>query len=183
MTNKIQKTILKARYIDLELQEVREVFEKCKSEWNSYVARVTAEVKPGQPAKTCPMDQKQKNNKIKHKSKKSQPGVIKQMYRDIAKQVHPDKNIGSEEDMERFMRQASRAKENGDMISLMNMCDDLGIKTPKLRQSHIKYVEQDISNKEKQIKQMKLSDAWIWYHSDDNKKQLIHKILVDSLTK
>ena len=80
------------------------------------------------------------------------------------------------------MRQASRAKESGDLISLMSMCDDLGIKTPKLRQSHVKYIEQDIRNKETQIKQMKLSDAWIWYHSDEQKKDIIHKMLIKSLT-
>ena len=183
MTNKIQKTILKARYIDLELQEVKEIFEKCKSEWMSYVARVTAQEKPQQREQPCPIGKDQKHTKIKHKPKKNQPGVVKQMYRDIAKQVHPDKNLGSEEDMERLMRQASRAKESGDLISLMGMCDDLGIKTPKLRQTHIKYIEQDIRNKETQIKQMKLTDAWIWYHSDEQKKAIIHKMVIKSLTK
>ena len=43
MKNKIQKTMLKARYIDLELQEVKEIYQECYVEWKSHVARLSGE--------------------------------------------------------------------------------------------------------------------------------------------
>lgn len=182
MKTKIKKTILKARYVDLELQEVKEIFSTCKSEWNSYVARVYSENNVLKPAaeKTTKKCKISSENKVK--PKKEQPAVIKHMYRDIAKQVHPDKT-NKDEESERLMRQATRAKESGDLISLFDMCDSLGLDTPNLRDGHLKYIEKTIQTKEAEIKQMKNSDAWIWYHANDKVKAKIKQMLIDSLTK
>lgn len=182
MKNKIKKTILKARYVDLELQEVKEIFSTCKVEWNSYVARVYSEnnaLKPGaqENTKKCKVP-----SKTKIKPKKSQPSVIKHMYRDIAKQVHPDKT-NSDKESERLMRQATRAKESGDLISLFDMCDNLGLDTPNLRDGHIKYIESSIQSKEEEIKHIKSTDAWLWYHANDEVKAKIEQMIIDSLAK
>ena len=119
-------------------------------------------------------------NKVK--PKKKLPGVVKHMYRDIAKEVHPDKNRDTDEDTERLMRQATRAKDSGDLISLMNMCEDLGLKTPNLREGHLKFIERDIANKEKEIHSMRTSDAWIWYHADELQKKKFEEVLIKALT-
>jgi len=180
MKNKIQKTMLKARYIDLELQEVKEIYQECSVEWKSHVARLSGE--HGVNSK----DEDVKLNKCVKPTvspKKKQPGVIMNMYRDIAKVVHPDVCDTVDQDSDRLMRQASKAKECGDMITLMNICDDLGIKTPSLRDTHLKYIQSDIDRKEVEMKQMKRSDAWIWYHSDEVMRLKIDDMIIKSLTK
>ena len=182
MKNKIKKTVLKARYVDLELQEVKDIFAKCHSEWNSYVSRVSAENNISNTVKQCNMKEEQKKDKRKVKPKKKLPGVVKHMYRDIAKEVHPDKNRDADEDTERLMRQATRAKDSGDLISLMNMCEDLGLKTPNLREGHLKFIENDIKTKAREIHTMRSSDAWIWFHADEANKLKIEEMLIKALT-
>ena len=178
MKNKVKKSILKARYVDLELQEVKDVYTTCVSEWNSYVARISGENNIKQPDTTCNVKLPEKEAS---KPKKQQPGVVKHMYREIARKVHPDKTRSNDEDNERLMRQATRAKESGDLISLLDMCDDLGLDTPDLRIGHVKYIEKLIEKKETEITKMKQSDAWIWYHADEAGKEKIKKLLIKAL--
>jgi hypothetical protein len=91
------------------------------------------------------------------------------MYRDIAKRVHPDLNE-DDEDMARLMRHATEAKNKDDLITLLDICDDLDIDKPQIDDRHIRLIEKNIKSKENEIVSIKKTDAWIWHHADDGGK-------------
>jgi len=163
--------------MDLELKEISDVYDEYTLEWNLYIAELYHRLKidKEEVADCDSCDVRDTSPKM------TNPAVIKRMYRDIAHHVHPDKNA-DDEDMARLMRYATKAKESNDMIALMDMCDDLGIDTPKLRDSHLKYIEDDISSKQHQIDNMKNSNQWVWSTSDAMKKKLIESSIVKQLT-
>ena len=109
---------------------------------------------------------------------KKQDKIFKEMYRDIAKIAHPDLNR-DDEDMNRLMKQATEAKNKDDLITLLDICDDLDIEKPTIDDNHIKIIENNIKSKENEIAAIKKSDPWIWHHADEEKRGQIEIVIIE----
>ena len=179
MKNKIKKLVLKARYVDLELEEVTEIYKTCTHAFNSHVRDMCRErgipIPGEEPVKKC--------SSPRHEKKQKPCQVVKQMYRDIAKQVHPDKNKTESEHIKRMMSRATRAKNDNDVSTLLSMCDELDIDVPDVRDKHINNINSKIASKEADIKRMKLSNQWVWYHAEDGDREKYDRIILDGLAK
>ena len=166
----IKKLTLKIRYLTLELEEVKEILHECNAEWMQYLYTLQNQhdIKIfNEKPKKVKKDKKQCLNediKVNKKHDKKQNKIFKDIYRDIAKIAHPDLN-DDDEDMSRLMRHATEAKNKDDLITLLDICDDLEIEKPAIDQSHIKIIEKNIKSKENEIAAIKKSDAWIWHHA------------------
>lgn len=179
----LKKLTLKIRYLTLELEEVKEIMHVCNAEWMNYLYHLQNEQDIEifkENSKNCKKNQKhdsKQDTKVNEKHDKKQDKIFKDVYRDIAKIVHPDLN-DDDPDMNRLMRHATEAKNKDDLITLLDICDDLDIDKPSLDVQHIKIIEKNIKSKENEITALKKSDAWVWYHAnDDGKKQLQVAIL------
>ena len=117
--------------------------------------------------------------KIDPKKDKKQPKIFKDVYRDIAKIAHPDVNQ-NDDDATRLMRQATAAKNNDDLITLLDICDDLDIDKPSLNKNHIKIIERSVKKKEESIQAIRNTDSWIWYYADEDRRKKIEKSILNS---
>ena len=72
--------------------------------------------------------------------------------------------------MSRLMRHATEAKNKDDLITLLDICDDLDIDKPAIEKNHIKIIEKNIKSKENEIAAIKKSDAWVWRHAEPHEK-------------
>jgi hypothetical protein len=176
---KIERLNLKSKLLDYELQEFEELLVVASRQFREFLINIENEhglkIIPEKPKKCCggSCDIKVEKNK-----NKIDDPVMKSMYRDIARMVHPDIN-GNQENLTKIMVKASKAQEDQDISEMMNICESLGINTPSLDQAQIKLIESKIVEKEKRIEQIKKSDPWIWYHSDEHKRTEIKNMIVN----
>ena len=179
----IKKLTLKIRYLTLELEEVKEIMHECNAEWMEYLYHLQnqydIEIFKEKSKKTKKDESRCLNEDIKVNVKhdKKQDKIFKNMYRDIAKIAHPDLNE-DDEDMARLMRHATEAKNKDDLITLLDICDDLDIERPAIDDKHIKIIEKNVKSKENEIAAIKKSDPWIWHHADEPEKTQLEKAIV-----
>lgn len=181
----LKKLTLKIRYLTLELEEVKEILHECNANWMEYLYHLQNEhdIKIfKENSKKCKKNENRCLNediKVNKKHDKKQDKIFKDMYRDIAKVAHPDLNE-DDEDMTRLMRHATEAKNKDDLITLLDICDDLDIDKPTIDDNHIKIIEKNIKSKENEIAAIKRSDAWIWHHADEDRRVTLEKAIVKS---
>ena len=179
----IKKLTLKIRYLTLELEEVKEIMHECNAEWmeylyhlqNQYDIEIYREI--SEKVKKNESRCLNKDIKVNKKHDKNQDKIFKSMYRDIAKRAHPDLNE-DDEVMARIMRHATEAKNKDDLITLLDICDDLDIDKPKINDNHIKIIENNIKSKENEIAAIKKTDAWIWRHADSSGRSQLEKAII-----
>ena len=182
--NIIKKLSLKIRYLTLELEEVKGQLHVCNAKWMEYLYSLQNQhditIFKQNTKKTPECEDRCLNDEIKIDPKKDrkQSKIFKDVYRDIAKITHPDVNP-DDEDAARLMRQATEAKNNDDLITLLDICDDLDIEKPTLNKNHVKIIEKNIKKKEENINAIKNTDAWVWYHADEKKLKQIEKTILN----
>lgn len=183
--NIVKKLSLKIRYLTLELEEVKGMLHICNAKWMKYLYTLEREhditIFKENKEKTPKCSDRGLNDEIKIDVKKDrkQAKIFKDVYRDIAKITHPDVNQ-DDEDAARLMRQATEAKNNDDLITLLDICDDLDIDKPSLNKNHIKIIEKNVKKKEEQINAVKNTDSWIWYHADESHQKRIQNQILKS---
>ena len=128
----LKKLTLKIKYLNLELEEVKEIYNHYNTQWIQYI--VSLEKTHRIEIFQRPDEKKEKSSKkdsdmdrVDLKRDRKQDEIFKTLYRDIAIQAHPDKTFG-DEDKARLMRQATRAKNKDDLMTMLDICDTLDIK-------------------------------------------------------
>lgn len=168
------------KYLTLELEEVKEKLHECNAEWMNYMYHLENQHDIVIFKKVKNKSQKNKNRclneeiKVNKKRDRKQEGIFKDIYREIVKIAHPD-ITGEDVDMTRLMRHATEAKNKDDLMTLLDICDDLDITKPDLSDDHIIIMENNISSKENEIKAIQKSDAWVWFHADKKMKSNLEK--------
>ena len=100
--------------------------------------------------------------------------MVKTLYRQVAKEVHPDKSPDDEQ-RARMMRQANRAYHQDNLASLIDLCVDLDLNMDCLSASHYDMIEKNIKSVEDEINALKKTDAWYFGESDNNQQDIILK--------
>ena len=120
-------------------------------------------------SKESPKDLKQNNSNIK----KSE---IKKLFRKIAEKTHPDKLIGAGysavevERSEKIFKRAKSALDNDNWFVLYGIALDLEIEVEKESELHLEWIEVDIANTLRKIKDLTNLTAWHWYIGDEPSK-------------
>lgn len=185
MTNaKVKKLNLKYKYLTLELQEVKEQHQQYSREWQHAIHSLeqTLETQIFQRVekkveKTLPSV----NERVKALSG-ADADVVKTLYRQVAKEVHPDHAPGDEH-ASRMMRRANRAYEQENLASLIDLCVDLDLAMDSLSSSHYDMIEKNIKTMEDEINALKKTDAWIFGESDNNQRDIILKKVESAVKK
>lgn len=180
-TTKYKKLSLKIRYVTLEYQEVKDQFEVYKTDFHERLVYLSKQHKTSVFKESEKKIKKKSEPKLNTKTDKKQPKIFKDLYRDIAKAAHPDKT-GDDADKSRLLRQATTAKNSNDLITLLDICDDLNIDTPDITDEHVSILENNITSTENSIKAIQKSDAWIWGAADDTLKRQYEHMIFTPLT-
>ena len=108
---------------------------------------------------------------------------ILKLYHRIAGKTHPDKLLHkdiSEEEREELESMYKIATE----ASVKNNYDDLVAIAVRLGFEDIyeseDYLSKSIDKINDKIKKLKTTYAWVWYHADDDKKELIRSKIIES---
>ena len=173
---KIKKLNLKFKYLTLELQEVKEQHQQYKRVWEQaiYSLEQTLETEIFQRTeKKVEKILTPVNQQVKALSG-ADADVVKTLYRQVAKEVHPDKSPDDEQ-RARMMRQANRAYDQDNLASLIDLCVDLDLTMDCLSASHYDMIEKNIKSVEDEINALKKTDAWYFGESDNNQQDIILK--------
>ncbi len=104
---------------------------------------------------------------------------VKTIYRNIAKATHPDLN--KDERTEDIFKKTSSAKKEGNLNKLYDCAKISKIKIESITYDHIEKMEKEINEIEKEIKKIKNSDAWLWYHENNKNRTLIINYIIKSI--
>lgn len=184
MSVKIKKLNLKIKYLNLELQEVKDISHVANAEWGNYLYHLEKQhditiIKKSEKScdRSCGLNKKQQKKHNKNNDK-----LFKELYHNIARVAHPDVT-GDDDQMTKLMKHATQANEDHDLIEMLDVHESLGLESPELSDDHIKIIEDNIKQKEQQIKTIKSQDAWTWYHADPTQRQQIEQMILKSVGK
>ena len=127
-----------------------------------YEMRWLEEVKPAKEAKEN--HSRGAQIEISVTSKKD----LKKVRNDLAKKLHPDKNIGNEEVIESF-KIAQEAFENDDASALLEIAEEHGVEVD-ISDELKKAFEDALTEKIKYIKSFRSDPRFLWYSSERSLK-------------
>jgi len=112
----------------------------------------------------------------------SKPFKIKNLYRQIAKSTHPDKN--DQENLRELYLEAQKAYESNDLVQIITICDKLKIEY-EVTTEEFQMIRDEIDFKKKRINFLESTYTWKWYQeqSDDQKNKIILTYLESQISK
>lgn len=158
----------------MELEETSQIFKEAKTKWAEAVIKYCKKNELKNPL--CQEGLKEK------KESKQELAVfsstqIKDLYRKIAMETHPDKNAGkSEKEIKKRQELygiATAAKKEKDIDSLISIGIELEMDLSNLDMRCLSLLEKQLDEKENEINEMRKDVAWHWYYSIDQKKDFI----------
>lgn len=180
-TTKYKKLSLKIRYVTLEYQEVIEQHELYKQQFHERLVYLCKKCKTSVFNDNGKKVKKSSEPVVNNKTDKKQHKIFKDLYRDIAKATHPDKT-GDDADKRRLLRHATKAKNTNDLITLLDICDDLEIDTPEFTEEHVDILEKNIKTTENHIRAIHKSDPWVWGEASEESRRKYEHIIFSPLT-
>jgi len=92
---------------------------------------------------------------------------LKKVFKKIARKTHPDLLYNKSEE---------------DFFELSKIAKELGIEPPQPTKKHVKMMEKTVEKISGEIKTIKGTVAWVWYHEDDEERRLTFmKKYIDAL--
>ena len=121
-------------------------------------------------------DQKAQQQQAKEKE-------ILKLYHRIAAKTHPDKLLHKDitedkkEELESMYKIATEASVKNNYDDLVAIAVRLGFEDVYESED---YLNKSIDKINDKIKKLKTTYAWVWYHADDDKKELIRAKIIES---
>ena len=129
--------------------------------------------------------EKEVSKEISESANKSASKEAKSLFKKIAVETHPDKLASSSEEEKelknRYFLKAQKAIEDNDLASLLEVANKLNISSGMVAEEETKIIQTKIDFIRNKIHEMKQTAAWIWYHSDGEKKENIEKQLTGQM--
>jgi len=167
---KQKKLRLEYRFLSAELEEVDHILEETDKDLKEIFKDDLKKV--SQQTQVIKKEQEDKKN-IKVKT-----GETKKIYRKIVEATHPDK-VGNDS-LEEVFKQAVNAHKSGDIFTLYNIADDLGIEIPETSENKILLMERNNNNLSDKIKEKKKSFGWQWHLAEtEEEKEKLKKSFYD----
>lgn len=171
MSRKLKKIFLKIEWIDLEIEELDELFSKYSKEFEKHFRYELAYINS---SKTV---QKKESDSLP-KPIPQQSLLAQKIYRNLAKKMHPD--VSKLKNAVEEFKKLSNYYESDDLVGLISISNKYNIVLPNLCDKELLDIENKILQKENQINQKKSTLAWIWATSKEDKDKL-KKIVYQTL--
>lgn len=161
LAKKFEKLKHKISYLNIEYEEISDIFQHAKRTFISTMFEYCSRKGIEPPFKKEPEQQKQK---LKDKKQ------VKDLYREIVKQTHPDKTVGlSEEEIEsraELYQQATSGKLSGDFNKILKVALDLDIDIQEINPDLLDTIEREIKKMEDKISTMQKDIMYKWFYAD-----------------
>ena len=171
---KLQQQIL---YLRTELEETQWIFQDCLKEFDVEFRKYFKDP-----------TEKRKNDITSEPPEYDIPATdVNSVFKKIAKHTHPDKlinqNISDEEyDAKVDMyKEAQLSVKNRDWSKVVQIAKKLGIDISDIKNDDSEYLEESVKRLTEKIKQLKLSYAWKWGHTQDQDREIIKGMILQSL--
>lgn len=174
---KFNKFASELKYLEDELGFINKVLEKVSLEFNSNFHSHMKEI--GKYDLLAIKKEEPKLNRAQRRAAKKASQTTQDIFKKIAKQIHPDKNIGLEaaqqEEMNNWFLKASEAKEQDNMLKLFSIAKDLKIEVGELSPEHLSIFEKEVSEMRTKINMSQKSWVYMWASSEGAMKEEIIK--------
>ncbi len=188
MSKKIKKLTLQYAYMQIELEEVKEVCLKVEKEMREYMEKYHPQEYKAfydPPIEPITSEEIKPENIDKEEDSEDHPlppspsknKDLKTLYRKIAEKTHPDKT-GDNQYTATFSK-AAEAYADNDLATLLDLAGRLNIELLELSESSIALLEQNVKKLAMEIHQRKQTSAWAWSQckSDEEKDSIIQQII------
>jgi len=164
LTLKQKRLRLEYRFLSAELEEVEYILEETDKELKEIFKDDLKKVSEQTKGIKKQIEEKEKPQLTSKETKA--------IYRKIVEATHPDKT--GDNSLEDIFKQAVNAHKSGDIFTLYNIADDLGISIPETSEKKILLMEQKNKKISETIKRKKESFGWQWYSasSEEEKENL-----------
>jgi len=99
------------------------------------------------------------------------------MYKEIAKETHPDKNMHKDksisEKTEKTFLEAKAAKEEHDWYTLYSQAIELGLDIPEVTEEQIAWIDSEVAKIDAVIQRIRNTFTWAYCEPDANKHSLL----------
>ena len=170
---RLQQQIL---YLRTELEETQWIFRDCLKKFDVEFRKYFKE------------PTKKKKNDITESLEYDIPATdVNSVFKKIAKETHPDKlinqNISDEEyDAKVDMyKEAQLSVKNRDWSKVVEIAKELGIDISDIKNDDSEYLEESVKRLTEKIKQLKLTYAWKWGHTQNQEKEIVKGMILQSL--
>lgn len=171
---RIRKLKYKSKYIELDLEETKEIFLKAKKEW---VGAIQDYCKNNETESPLTADEGKKKEPSEQESAIFSSTQIKDLYRKIVTQTHPDKLRGESrkkiKEKQELYDIANRAKEEKNVDTMLKIAIELEIDISHLDMRCLDLLEKQLEEREQEILNMRKDIAWQWYYAGEFKRNFI----------
>ena len=164
-------------YLKSELEETQWVFQSCLRdfdiEFRTYFKEPTKQEKGDNAANSPEYDIPIED--------------VNSVFKKIAKHTHPDKlgnqDLSDEEyDAKVDMyKEAQRSVKNRDWSKVVEIAKELGIDISDIKNDDSEYLKESVKRLTNKIKQLKMTYAWKWSHSEGTNREVFKGMILQSL--
>ncbi len=164
-------------YLKSELEETQWIFQNCLREFDVEFRKYFKE----------PTKQQKGENAINSPEYDIPIEDVNSVFKKIAKHTHPDKlinkNISDEEyDAKVDMyKEAQRSVKNRDWSKVVEIAKELGIDIFDIKNDDSEYLNESVKRLTEKIKQLKMTYAWKWSHSEGTDREVFKGMILQSL--
>ncbi len=164
-------------YLKSELEETQWIFQNCLREFDVEFRKYFKE----------PTKQQKGENAINSPEYDIPIEDVNSVFKKIAKHTHPDKlinkNISDEEyDAKVDMyKEAQRSVKNRDWSKVVEIAKELGIDIFDIKKDDSEYLNESVKRLTEKIKQLKMTYAWKWSHSEGTDREVFKGMILQSL--
>ena len=207
MPASVKKHAYKTNYLKASVEEAEEIIQIAKTEFEGEIRKLQADLNVHDPALDAGYDKSGQRegtsaqNPVEPGEEEQDPDVVdaadeedekpslnvptwaKKLYRKVTLQTHPDRLIDAPEE-ERIKKtkvytRVTEAYARGDYSILVLEALDLGLSLPDSEEV-VSILKSKCTKLKAELKEMKDSLYWLWYHSDENVRRDILKRFVDA---
>ena len=167
----LKKLIHQYNFLSLELDEIKEEHSELAAEFESLFSDYIPKDE---------VTEEQAIEEAKKKPKKEKVNIsdsTKKVYKDVAKELHPDKG-GKEDD---FKELNERYKKN-DLLGVVSLAAERGIDF-ELSEDDLQHLTESINQIESQIHHYKTTVAYVWKYGNALQRQSVLRVLSAHLGK
>ena len=175
--SRFRKLKYKSKYVEIDYEETKEIYLEAKKGWVEAIINYCEKNDAPNPLS---QDTPSKKKASKQEEAVFSSAQIKDLYRKIAIQTHPDK-LGDrpEEEVKKKQKlysKATDAKKLKDMDSMIKIAVELEMDLSHLDMRCLDLLEKQLEEKEREIQKMREDIAWHWYYAGKNRSRIISKI-------
>lgn len=174
LDKKFKKLKHQISYLDLELEEITTNFKHAQKTFIQTMFEYCSRKKINSPFETFDS---------KSKKAKDNPEQIKELYREIVKITHPDKNRNLSEVESEYMAnlyyEAIEGKTSGDFHKILTVAMNLNIEIQNINPEILDTMKSEIKKMNKKISKMKNDIMYKWFYAKPDQQ----KTIFESITK